>query len=125
MSDIVFINEARFPCHIGVTPAERAEPQDILIGVELGMELSAAGASDSIHDTVNYSDAWETIRECITGREFHLVEALARQVGLALLERHALVEWARVRVTKPAAMASRGAAGAGVQLSVRRGDSRG
>ena len=122
MSDLVFINQARFPCHIGVTAKERAEPQDIIIDVELGIDLSAPGASDSIHDTLNYSDAWESIRAYVAGHEFHLVEALARGVGLDLMERHALVEWASVRVNKPAALASRGATGAGVQITVRRGD---
>jgi dihydroneopterin aldolase len=123
MSDFVFIEQARFPCRIGVTPKERLEPQDILIDVELGMNLSGAGASDNIHDTLNYSDAWETMRAYVTGHEFHLVEALARGIGLELMERHTLVEWASVRVNKPAALASRGAFGAGVKLTVTRDES--
>lgn len=122
MTDLIFISEARFPCRIGVTPKERAKLQDIIVDAELGVDLSTASASDSIHDTLNYSDAWETMRAYITANEFHLVEALARGVGLALMERHALVEWATVRVTKPAALASRSAAGAGVRLTVQRID---
>ena len=120
MSDTISIHEARFACRIGVSAEERATPQDVLIDVDLGIDLTAAGSTDSIKQTVNYSDAWSTIHGCVTSNEYHLVEALAHGIGCALLERHALVEWVAVRVTKPAALASRGVGRVGVQLTVRR-----
>jgi FolB domain-containing protein len=120
MSDTIFIHEARFPCHIGITPEERSELQDVLIDVDLGIDLSGAGASDSIQSTVNYVEAWETLRHSVSGQEFRLVEALATAVGNSLLDSYAMIEWVAVRVTKPAALASRGVVSAGVQVTVTR-----
>lgn len=120
MSDIVFIERARLPCHIGVTPKERSTAQDILVDVELALDLSAAAATDAIAETVNYSEVWELARACTAEREFRLVETLAHSIGRAIVERFGRVEAATVRVTKPAALASRGAEGAGAQLTVRR-----
>jgi dihydroneopterin aldolase len=120
MSDTIFIHEARFPCHIGVTPEERAGVQDVLVDIDLGVELATAGTGDSIKQTIDYAEAWETIRACVSNDEFHLVEALATRVANVMLARYAVVEWVTVRVSKPAALASRGVGSVGVQLTVRR-----
>ena len=120
MSDTIFIHDARFPCRIGVTPEERAEPQDVIIDVDMGIDLAAAGADDSVKETVNYVDAWTTIHDCVSQSEFRLVEALANGIATALLESHPPVEWVSVRITKPAALASRGVGRTGVLLTLRR-----
>jgi dihydroneopterin aldolase len=120
MSDAIFIREAPFPCHIGVTPEERASSQDVVIDVDLGVDLSRAAATDSIKATIDYREIWETIRQCVTSQECNLVETLATRIGWALLDRYRTIEWATMRVTKPAALASRGVGKTGVQLTVRR-----
>jgi len=120
MTDSIFLRQARFPCHIGVPPEERATPQDVLIDVDLAMDLSAAGRSDSIKDTMDYRQVWELLRECIAEREFHLVEALATQIGDLLLERFERVTSVTVGVTKPAALAAKGVGEVGVRLTVSR-----
>ena len=125
MSDAIFIKQARYRCHIGVTEQERSVPQDVLIDVELGMDLSTAGTTDSIESTIDYRRVWETVRERVEHSEHRLVEALANAVGCALLDRYAMVEWVSVRLTKPAAMASRGVGQVGVQLTVKRDDAGG
>lgn len=122
MSDSIFIQRACFPCHIGVTKEERASVQDILIDVDLKIDLAPAGRSDSIHDTVNYSEVWAAMNECAAAEEFRLVEALAARVGRAILERFPLVEAVDVRVTKPRALATKGVSNTGVHVSVSRED---
>ena len=116
MSDTVFIKQARFQCHLGVTPEERIERQDVLVDVEMSVDTSKAGRSDRIDDTVNYSEVWKRIHECVVPREFRLVEALAESVAQAVLSGFAQVEAVTVRITKPGALATRDAAGAGVEL---------
>ena len=90
--------------------------------MDMGLDLSAAGAQDSVRETVNYVDAWTTIHDCVSQSEFRLVEALASGIAGALLECHPPVDWVSVRITKPAALASRGVARTGVQLTLRRGE---
>lgn len=120
MSDSIFIQQACFPCHIGVTKEERASLQDVLIDVDLAVDLAAAGRSDSIHDTVDYREVWNAMNECAQREEFHLVEALAARVGRVLLERFALVDAVEVRVTKPRALSKRGVDHTGVRVTVQR-----
>jgi 7,8-dihydroneopterin aldolase/epimerase/oxygenase len=117
MSDIIFIREARFQCHLGVTPKERATLQEVLLDVELTLDVAAAGLSDRIGDTVNYSEVWQRIHECIVPHEYRLVETLAEHVARTLLRGFPRVEDVSVRVTKPGALASRNAAAAGVLIT--------
>jgi dihydroneopterin aldolase len=120
MNDTIFIHQASFPCHIGVTPDERATPQGVLIDLELAINLSVAGESDSIKDTLDYREVWETARDCVSNQEVHLVEALATRIGHAILERFPAVQSVGVGVTKPRALAAKGVAAVGVRLAVER-----
>jgi dihydroneopterin aldolase len=120
MTDSIFLRQSRFPCHIGITPEERATPQDVLIDVELAMDLSAAGRSDSIKDTMDYREVWALLNTCIREQEFHLVEALVTQVGDLLLERFERVTSVTISATKPAALAAKGVGEVGVRLTVTR-----
>ena len=121
MSDSIFIERATFPCHIGVTKEERSTPQDVLIDIDLAVDLTSAGRSDSIHDTIDYRQVWAAMNDC-AAEEFHLVEALATRIGRVLLERFVLVQTVEVRVTKPRALKTRGVDHAGVRVTVRRED---
>ncbi len=120
MTDSIFINNASFECHIGVTPAERATAQEVLIDVNLGIDLSAAGRSDSIKDTLDYRGVWELLSNCVMGQEFHLVEALSTKIGDVLLAHFPVIDSVTVGVTKPAALAAKGVGSVGVRLTVTR-----
>ena len=120
MNDIIFIHKASFPCHIGVTPEERETPQEVLIDLELAINLSAAGGSDSIKDTLDYRDVWEIARYCVASQEVHLVESLAARLGRSMLEQFSAVQSVSVGVTKPLALAAKGVAAVGVRLTVER-----
>jgi dihydroneopterin aldolase len=120
MNGTIFIRQASFSCHIGVTPDERATPQDVLIDLDLAIDLSAAGESDSIRDTLDYREVWETARDCVSHQEVNLVEALATRLGRSILERFPAVQSVSVGVTKPRALAAKGVAAVGVRLTVER-----
>jgi len=122
MTDAIFIERACFPCHIGVTKEERANAQDVLIDVTLAIDLTAAGRSDSIHDTIDYRQVWDVMQECAAAEEFHLVEALATRVGRVVLDRFPAIEAVELRVTKPRALSAKGVDAVGVRLTVRRED---
>ncbi|MDA1035404.1 MAG: dihydroneopterin aldolase [Chloroflexi bacterium] len=120
MTDSIFIHKASFECHIGITPAERATPQEVVIDVDLAIDLSAAGRSDSIKDTLDYRGVWELLNDCVVGKEFHLVEALSTKVGDVLLANYPSIDSVTVGVTKPAALAAKGVGSVGVRLTVTR-----
>lgn len=124
MTDSMFLRQSRFPCHIGITPEERATPQDVLIDVEMAIDLSVAGRSDSIKDTMDYREIWALLRDCVSQREFHLVEALVTQIGDLILARFERVTSVTISATKPAALAAKGVGEVGVRLTVTRPTSR-
>ena len=92
----------------------------MLIDIDIDLDLHRAGRSDSINDALDYRTVWELLDECVTGREFHLVEALAAAVGDILLDRVPSIELVRVAVTKPAALAAKGVGSVDVLLTVTR-----
>jgi FolB domain-containing protein len=88
---------------IGVNDWERESPQDIQINIEIEADLSNAGASDDINDSINYRTiAKRTIAHAETARRF-TVEALAADIAAICLEEPGAMK-ARVRVEKPGAV---------------------
>ena len=81
---------------IGVTREERARPQSIRVDLDLGLDLEAAGNSDSIDLTVDYVTVVDRVRAIAAEREYLLVEALARTLCRRLLEENPID---RVQVT--------------------------
>jgi len=83
----------------GALPAERELGARFTVDVELGLDLRAAGRSDLAADTVDYSRAYEVVREVVEGDPCRLLEAVAERVAARLLEFNP-VERATVRVRK-------------------------
>jgi dihydroneopterin aldolase len=86
----------------GVLPHERELGQLFVVDLELRLDLSAAGRSDDLGDTVDYGELAGRVAELVGGRPRRLLEALAEDLAaLALTDRR--VETVRVRVAKPQA----------------------
>ncbi|MEI6078849.1 MAG: dihydroneopterin aldolase, partial [Verrucomicrobiota bacterium] len=51
--DIIYITGLEVFYRVGVPEAERAEPQRLLLNIELQADFSAAAQSDAIADTVD------------------------------------------------------------------------
>jgi dihydroneopterin aldolase len=73
---------------IGVEHPERDNAQDLLINLTLALDLSHAGLSDSICDTVSYSAVVKAVRQRVAESSFHLVESLAESLAQMLLEQY-------------------------------------
>ncbi len=88
---------------IGVNDWEREAEQDILINITLTADLTRAGNTDSIDDTVNYRTLTKQIISHVENSQRFTVEALATDiVGICLAQDG--VASARVRVEKPGAL---------------------
>ena len=72
---------------VGVSDAERAQPQRLLLTVELESDFSDAAKSDSIVDTIDYYAVTQKLLNFGEGREWKLIEKLAADIaGLILAE---------------------------------------
>ena len=98
--DTIFLSEVKVQTKLGVPEWERMVAQTILLDIEIGYDLTKAGISDAIADTIDYGAVVGRIRETLTENSFKLVEALAEHVcQLILIEFGALR--VKVKVAKP------------------------
>ena len=70
---------------VGVPDAERAQPQRLLLTVEMETDFSAAAKSDSIADTLDYFAVTQRLLKFGEGREWKLIEKLAADIADAIL----------------------------------------
>ncbi len=85
----------------GTLPAERELGQPFVVDVELRLDLRAAGLSDDLTQTVDYSEVHRRAKEIVEGPPAGLTETVAERIATAVLEEHPLVEAVRVKVEKP------------------------
>jgi dihydroneopterin aldolase len=99
LTDRIFVDNLRVPCRVGLTPAERGEPQEIVVDVSIFLSLARAARGDEVKDSVNYRDVKERISAFATGRKFSLLETVAEGIAGALLDSFP-VERVSVKVRK-------------------------
>ena len=75
----------------GVLPEEQSRPQPFEVDVELEVDLVAAGQSDDLDDTVDYSAVSEAVSRVVKNERYQLLERLAT--------RHATLEDVFVSLT--------------------------
>jgi dihydroneopterin aldolase len=71
---------------VGVPDAERAQPQRLLLTVELEVDFTAAAKSDAIADTIDYFAVTQRLLKLGEGREWRLIEKLAADVADLVLK---------------------------------------
>jgi dihydroneopterin aldolase len=70
---------------VGVPDAERAQPQRLLLTVEMESDFSAAAKSDSIADTIDYFAVTQRLLKFGEGRSWKLIEKLVADIADAIL----------------------------------------
>jgi dihydroneopterin aldolase len=83
----------------GVRPAEREEPQEFKVDVQVDADLQESGRSDRVEDTVDYRRIYATAKGVIEGESANLIEALAQRIADQVLELRGVVK-VSVRVAK-------------------------
>ena len=69
----------------GVLPEEQERAQPLEVDVDIVADLTAAGASDDLDDTVDYGAVCELVERVVTTERFHLVERLAGRIAELIL----------------------------------------
>jgi dihydroneopterin aldolase len=83
----------------GETQAERTLGNRFHVDVELRMDLSTAGRTDDIADTIDYSHAFALVRGVVEDQQYSLIEAVADRIARALLAEPGIAS-VKVRVGK-------------------------
>jgi dihydroneopterin aldolase len=99
----VFVRGLTLQALLGVHAHEAAQPQRVLIGIDLAVTDDAAPAAegpDAIDRVVDYGAVAETARRIAAAGHVRLCETLAERIAVALLD-DARVQCVRVSVEKP------------------------
>jgi dihydroneopterin aldolase len=80
MDRIVIVGLRELGVH-GVLAEEQTRPQPFEVDVELSVDVSAAGESDSLDDTVDYSAVSEAVSRVVRSERYQLLERLATRIA--------------------------------------------
>jgi 7,8-dihydroneopterin aldolase/epimerase/oxygenase len=84
MSKITIVDLEVF-LNVGVSDEERAQPQRVLLTVDMEYDFSSAAASDRITKTIDYYAVAQELLKLGEGRSWRLIEKIAADVaGLVL-----------------------------------------
>ena len=114
--DTIRLEQLELDCLIGVNPWERLTKQRITIDIAMDLDLSAAGKSDSIKDTVDYRGVAKAVTVEVTSSSYKLVEALAARIAEICMSNER-VQSVEVTVRKPRAVRNATAVGVTVRRS--------
>ena len=102
MTDTIEIQGIRGFGHHGVLASERADGQEFVVDVVLGLSTRSAAESDDLAKTVNYASVAERVHAHITGEPCDLIETVAERIAGDVLA-HEVIDWIEVAVHKPSA----------------------
>ncbi len=98
--DLVLIEGLEIRTVIGIYDWEREIRQTVRLDIEMAWDVSKAGQSDDIADTLDYFAVSQRLIEYVEGSEFALVEALIENCANLILQEF-FVPWLRIKITKP------------------------
>jgi dihydroneopterin aldolase len=101
MSDAIVITGIAAAGRHGVFDHERATGQRFLADLTLEINLSAAGRTDDLDETVDYGAIADAVVEVLAGPPFALIEAVAEAIASRVLEDWPQVDAVEVTVHKP------------------------
>ena len=82
------ISELEVFYRVGVPDEERAEPQRLLVTVEMEVAGARASESDDLSDTIDYYRVSRDLLEFGEGRSWKLLERLSAEIAEMVVERY-------------------------------------
>lgn len=99
--DKITIKNMKIYGYHGVFPKEQVRGQNFLVDVEMMTDVSKAGNSDELEDTVDYSKTFGMVKNIVENNRFKLIEKLAQCISDEVLAGFEKVCEVTVRVKKP------------------------
>jgi dihydroneopterin aldolase len=87
--DTIVIRELEVWYHVGVPDAERADPQRLLLNIEMVHDFTAAAASDDLGATIDYFAVAQRLLTFGQQRSWKLIEKLATDLAAMILSEFA------------------------------------
>jgi dihydroneopterin aldolase len=74
--------------HIGVSEQERAQPQRLLLTIEMSVDFTAAAQSDRVEQTINYQAVADELLQFGQGRSWQLLEKLVSNIADRVISKY-------------------------------------
>ncbi|HIP06405.1 MAG TPA: dihydroneopterin aldolase [Mariprofundaceae bacterium] len=101
--DLVLIEGLEVRTVIGIYDWEREIRQTVRLDLEMAWDISKAGKTDNIEDTLDYKSVSKRLIDFVEGSEFGLIESLAEHCAKIILDEFK-VPWLRLKMSKPGAV---------------------
>ena len=102
--DLIHIRDLLVHAIIGINPDERVTKQDVLVNATLFFDTRAAGESDDMADSINYSTITKAMKAHIETSEPGLVEKLVADLARICFETDDRIEEVEITAEKPGAV---------------------
>jgi FolB domain-containing protein len=86
--DTIHIHDLEVFYRVGVPDEERAQPQRLLLDIQLHLDFRPAAATDDLTKTINYFAVTQQLLKFGEGREWKLIEKLAEDIAHSMLSIH-------------------------------------
>ncbi|MCY4111495.1 MAG: dihydroneopterin aldolase [Chloroflexi bacterium] len=100
-TDVISLKGMIFFAYHGARAEERTLGQRFVVDMDVHADLRAAGQSDSVSDTVNYSELYAVAQDVMQGQPRNLLESLGETIAARVLAEFPRVTRVRVRIAKP------------------------
>jgi dihydroneopterin aldolase len=85
--DTIIVSDLEVFYNVGVTDAERAKPQRLLISLEIAHSFKSLATTDSLAETIDYDVVCQGLLRFGDGRHWLLIETLAVDIADMILEK--------------------------------------
>jgi dihydroneopterin aldolase len=99
--DKILIKDIKLYGYHGVLDKEREIGQNFYIDIEMAVDLKAAGITDDLGNTVDYSKVYDIINNINERNKFRLIESFAHNISEEVLKAFDKIKEIMVRVRKP------------------------
>ena len=120
MADTIFLKGIEVLGRHGCSEYERQHEQLFVVDAELYLNLSRAGKSDDLGDTIDYVQVITDIKKIVEGAPRNLIETVAQDICEILLRKYFLLEGLKITIHKPNPPVKEKFGGAAVQIVRRR-----
>ena len=101
MADAIRLINMPFYAHHGVHPEEAKLGQRFYLDLSCELDLSVPGRTDNYADAVCYERLYRAVESVMTGRRYHLLEAVGEAIATRLLRDFSAIETVEVAIRKP------------------------
>ena len=116
MADKIILTGLEIKGRHGCSEEERKHLQPFVVDAELYLDLSRAGKSDDLGDTVDYAAVISDIKKIVGRTSRNLIETVAQEIADLLLRRYLLLDGVKIVLHKTNPPVKEKFAGAAVEI---------